>query len=152
MTIKIKNYQVGSVIFGPNYSGQDDHDHYVVIHVLNPGQRVALIDDERDHNRISSDDKDMSFGYLSVNLNGEVDHKSPHSWSHGPKTFKVWRDHLNLGFSDSKVDRARALVTLDEMNKVLVEKQRQLVDELGYTNTVCSIVSLALATVHETAG
>lgn len=121
-----------------------------MIAILNPGERAPGIDDERDHNTMSDDDMDMSFGYLSLNLNGQVNLKPSHSWSHVPKTFKVWRDHSNLGVSDSRVDKARALIALDKLNTVLSEKQRLLINELVSTKELCKFVSLALATVHDT--
>lgn len=113
---RIKDYSLGDIIYGPNYSGQDDHDNYIVISILGPGERISGIDDERDHNRAASDPQDNSYGYMSLNLSGHIDEIS-NQFFHYPRTFKIWRDHANLiRISDNRIMTAQALVVLDKFS------------------------------------
>lgn len=125
MKKRITNYKVGDIVVGPLYSGQDDRCEYLIIKLLKPGERILGIDDERDHNRSPQDPQDKSYGYLCLNTSGYV-RCEPSMWSHGPSTYKVWRDHVNLKKIDSKLSKSTAMVTLNSFKQSAETKVREL--------------------------
>lgn len=118
-----RELDVGDVVSGPLYSGQDDHCCYVIIDKVLGGERISGIEDERDHNRIREEPPDASGGFLCLNLASDeaIDRAIGY---HRPARFKIWRDHPNLDVHEDKVLRAHATIRLAEFQQQLEEKTR----------------------------